>query len=249
MRAKIEDILKEKYDEVEVPDELFDLDKILKDVEPLKKKNNLPKYIVSLVVVIIISCGIALYITNVNSNKESVTQQVGNMSNSVLPNYVGEIEISKEHFTVNPKRENSFYIVKVNSILGYDTLEVENIKYPVTKVNAEVLDVVQGEDLKEIEFYIPGGVMSVEEIKNSNLPYNEDELSEYNLEDNLMVNYYELFPIATIEEGKTYMTTVYQEDNELYVNEDFEYGFVEYNQNDGMVKLDDGKWIKPDLEK
>ncbi len=255
MKAKIEDILREKYDEVEVPEDLFDLETLLKDVEPLKKKNNIPKYVISILCVVIISCGIAFLVVRNNDRKdnidESVVQQaVNNTENNVdLPEYVGTIVSFKKKYTINKRNIIGVFVININDILKYDIYDDGKSKYPITKVKAEVLDDFNGNAEKEIEFWIPGGVVSVSKIKEMNLPYDENEIEKFNDNDNVMVNYYEFFPISLPEVGKTYLTTLYEREGEKYVNKDLEYGFIEFDNEEEKVKSDDGSWKEIDLDR
>ena len=55
MYGKIDDILKKKYDEVKIPPDIFDFDKILKNCDfKKKKKNKMRKKVIIVSAIIII---------------------------------------------------------------------------------------------------------------------------------------------------------------------------------------------------
>ena len=57
MYGKIDDILKKKYDEVKIPPDIFDFDKILKNCDfKTIKKNKMRKKVSMIILIILILC-------------------------------------------------------------------------------------------------------------------------------------------------------------------------------------------------
>ena len=72
MRGKIDEILKQKYDEVEIPSDIFDFDKILKDVKPIKRKNKIVKFAASFVVIAVVVFGVFVWINKVKKSENKI---------------------------------------------------------------------------------------------------------------------------------------------------------------------------------
>lgn len=252
MKGKIDEILKQKYDEVEIPKDIFNFDEILKDAKPLKRKNKKLRIVASLVVVLFVAFGVFLIVNNYKQNtiSDTLIQADNNEENKneQLPSYVKEITINNYAYVMGNGDENKdIYSIKVKNIEQYSTKYDEEGKYfyPITKVKATVINCYKGNNVDEIEFWIPGGVWNLTQLRESNLEYSEEELKIDDSE-NIKINYYESFKIANPEVGKSYITCLYEENGELYVNKDTDYGFKEYNADTNKVNFD-GQWIELDL--
>lgn len=253
MKGKIDEILKQKYDEVEIPKDIFNFDEILKDAKPLKRKNKKLRIVASLVVVIFVAFGVFLI---VNNYKESTTSdtliQADNNEenkNEQLPTYTKEITINNKAYNLGVNINiKDIYLIKIEKIEKYSEIhdEVLNYSYPITKVKANVVNCFKGDNVKEVEFWIPGGVWSLTQLRESNLEYNEEEIGVDDSE-NIKINYYELFRIANPEIGKNYITCLYEQNGELYVNKDTDYGFKEFDIENNMVMNNNKEWIELDL--
>lgn len=253
MKGKIDEILKQKYDEVEIPKDIFNFDEILKDAKPLKRKNKKLRIVASLVVVVFVAFGVFLVVNNYKQNMvpDTIVQADNNEENEnvQLPSYSEEITIKgKELNSTIFEKISNIYSIEVKNIEQYSTKYDEdgNYSYPITKVKATVINCYKGNnDAEEIEFWIPGGVWNLTQLRESNLEYNEEEL-EIDDNENIKVNYYETFKIANPEVGKSYITCLYEENGELYANKGTDYGFKEYNVDTNKVNFD-GQWIELDL--
>ena len=257
MKGKIDEILKQKYDEVEIPKDIFNFDEILKDAKPLKRKNKKLRIVASLVVVLFVAFGVFLIVNNYKQNtiSDTLIQADNNEENNQenkneqLPTYTKEITIKgNELNSTTFETLSNIYSIKVENIEQYSTKydEEGNYFYPITKVKANVINCYKGENAKEVEFWIPGGVWNLTQLRESNLEYNEEEI-KIDDNENVKVNYYEFFRIANPEEGKNYIACLYEENGELYVDKDTDYGFKELDIENNMVMNNNKEWTPLDL--
>lgn len=251
IRGTIEDILRQKYEEMEIPDDIFNLDEILRDVKPIKKKNNTLKYVASFAIAIVAIFSITICVINISDNKAQVEQQAGsngtNVEENVLPTYVDSVTIQKKNSIMSgANKYENIYIIQVEDILEYSMFQDDGVSYPITKIKAKVLNRYMGDEAEDINFWIPGGICKYSELKQSGLPYNDESLSCYSDNDFIKVSY-ENMRIATPIENEVYITMLYTKDNELYVNEDLEFGFKEFDVNTSMFKNNKEEWKPLDL--
>ena len=253
MKGKIDEILKQKYDEVEIPKDIFNFDEILKDAKPLKRKNKKLRIVASLVVVLFVAFGVFLIVNNYKQNtiSDTLIQADNNEENKneQLPTYTKEITINNKEYNLGVNINiKDIYLIKIEKIEMYSEIhdEVLNYSYPITKVKANVVNCFKGDNVKEVEFWIPGGIWSLTKLRESNLEYNEEEIGVDD-SDNIKINYYELFRIANPEVGKNYITCLYEQNGELYVNKDTDYGFKEFDIENNMVMNNNKEWIELDL--
>lgn len=251
MKGKIEEVFKKKYDEVEVPDDIFNFDEIFEKGDKIKKKRKVYKYVASIIILLLfVTIGITFWLYNTTNNlirKESIDKEEENTYTSNLPEYVVEINAIDYYESRNINKNKSIYSLKIEEILDYSTDSNTKVTYPITKVKAKVEDTLVGTDKKEIEFWVPGGVMKVSELKNSNLYYDESLISNLSDDDYVMVNYFNTDKTYEFDENNTYIATLYEENNELYVYINSEYDFKEYDTNLNMVKNNNGEYEKIDL--
>ena len=253
MRGKIDEILKQKYDEVEVPNDIFDFDKILKDAKPIRKRHVILKFAASFVILVVAVFGVVIWVNNTNNNNtQNTVIQAGNedeKNDIQLPTYSKEITISN---TFNKMGENleeiNIYSIEIEKIEQYSKKydSEGNYDYPITKVKAKVINCYKGENAEEIEFWVPGGVWTLSELKDSNLPYKKEEVG---FDDNeyIKINYCEAFRIASPVVGSTYITCLYDENGNLYANKDIDYCFREFDVDNNMVMNNNEEWVPLDL--
>ena len=257
MKGKIDEILKQKYDELEIPKDIFNSDEILKDAKPLKRKNKKLRIVASLVVVLFVAFGVFLIVNNYKQNtiSDTLIQADNNEENNQenknekLPTYTKEITVNNYAYGMgNRDKSYNIYSIKVENIEQYSTKydEEGNYSYPITKVKANVINCYKGENAKEVEFWIPGGVWNLTQLRESNLEYNEEEIKIDDSE-NIKINYYEFFRIANLEVGGDYITCLYEQDGELYVTKNIDYGFKELDIENNMVMNNNKEWIELDL--
>ena len=245
---EIERLMKE-YEDVEVPEGLFDLEEVFRKGDIIKKRRKIIKYTIRVAAVFIVGIIIALILLIKPKNPDEVMQQ------SEVPTEIENISYQKEIFAKNNKKGfvNQDYIKKVYSIKQTEILEYSSIKtdedtYPITKVKAEILNQFSGEDVGEITFWVPGGIWTVEELKNSNFIYNVDELNALNNNDNIYVRYYEKYKMAKPEVGKIYLITLKEENGEFYVETNAKYGFKEYNPDTNCILDANDEWKTVNME-
>ncbi len=242
MRGKIDEILKQKYDEVEIPSDIFDFDKILKDVKPIKRKNKIVKFAASFVVIAVVVFGVFVWINKVNNSENTILQAENEIS---LPTYSKEITIENNVYRFSKNLQiDRIYSVEIEKILEYSTKNEEEYSYPITKVKAKVNGCYKGKTEQEIEFWVPGGVWSLSELKASNLLYNEVGIEN---NQNIKINYYETWNISEPVIGKQYITFLYEENEGLFANKDVKYCFKEYDPETNMVNLGDNNWEELNL--
>lgn len=253
MKGKIDEILKQKYDEVEIPKDIFNFDEILKDAKPLKRKNKKLRIVASLVVVLFVAFGVFLIVNNYKQNtiSDTLIQADNNEENKneQLPSYVKEITIDNKINEFGLKEGiDEIYAINIEKIEQYSTKydEEGDYSYPITKVKANVINCYKGENAKEVEFWIPGGVWNLTQLRESNLEYNEEEIKIDDSE-NIKINYYEFFRIANLEVGGDYITCLYEQDGELYVTKNIDYGFKELDIENNMVMNNNKEWTPLDL--
>ncbi len=234
----IEDRLKEEYDKVEVPDYMFDTSRVFKRV---KKENNNTKRIViasvASIIVILLVVLLIIFIPKVNTNESVDVQQKAEQDKNIIS--VGKVDLNEGISGVKVYKENFLVaVINIESIEGYEIIE----KIPYTKVSTKVLKRYLGESLDDIELYVPGGLFKVKELKEKVKLKDEEliELSKYNDEDFIEVTYYnEMFiPLAICD--NTYISTIYKDQENYFVDMGQAYGFKEYDPETNIVKDDMG---------
>lgn len=228
----IEDKLKEKYDEVEVPSYMFDTSRVFKRVEEEKKQRNRKIIsIVASVMVILIVVVLLFFVIPKGNNEEYDIKEKTNI-NEVKGNVTIKID--------NPSYSSvgNIYIaaININKIIAYDI--INNIPY--SKVEANIIECYSGSENEVIELYIPGGIFAIKDIKEKIAYEYIDDISKYNEEDFVKVSYSNEIYIPIPEEGKTYITTFYEEDGKYFVDMNRPYGFKEYDPETNIVKDDMG---------
>lgn len=244
---EIEKLMKQ-YKDIEVPEGLFDLDEVFKKGDIIIKRRKIIKYTVRVAAVFIIAVIIALILLLKPKNPNEVVQQ------SEAPTEIENVSYQKEIFAKNNNRgyikeiKNKVYSIKQTEILEYSSITKDEDTYPITKVKAEVLNTFSGEELGEITFWIPGGIWTVKELKSSDFIYNNDELTELVDTDKIYLKYYENTKIAKPEVGKVYLTTLKEENGELYVETNAKYGFKEYNPGTNCILNANNEWELVNIE-
>lgn len=241
--------LMEQYKDIEVPEGLFDLDEVFKKGDIIIKRRKIIKYTVRVAAVFIIAVIIALILLLKPKNLNEVVQQSEAPTEIENVSYQKEIEVENYSFVWGEQYiKNKVYSIKQTEILEYSSITKDNYTYPITKVKAEVLNTFSGDKLGEITFWIPGGIWTVKELKSSDFIYNIDELNNLNDNDNIYVKYYEQIKIAKPEVGKIYLTTLKEENGELYVEANAKYGFKEYNPDTNCILNANNEWELVNIE-
>lgn len=253
MRGKIDEILKQKYDEVEVPSDIFDFDEILKDAKPVRKRSVMLKFAASFIILIVAVFGIVIFVnTSKNDNTQNTVIQANNgeEENDIqLPTFSKEITINNYVYGLwNNLNQQNIYSIEIEKIEQYSTKydTVGNYSYPITKVKAKVINCFKGDNVDEVEFWVPGGVWTLSDLENSNLQYDKSSI-DIQENENIKINYYETFRIADPVVGNKYITCLYEENGELYANKDTDYGFKEFDVDNNLVMNNNKEWLPLDL--
>ena len=241
--------LMEQYKDIEVPEGLFDLDEVFKKGDIIIKRRKIIKYTVRVAAVFIIAVIIALILLLKPKNPNEVVQQSEAPTEIENVSYQKEIEAKNMSFVWNQINHiNKVYSIKQTEILEYSSIIKDNYIYPITKVKAEVLNTFSGEELGEITFWIPGGIWTVQELKNTQYYYDEKDIENLNDNDNIYVKYYEQIKIAKPEVEKIYFVTLKEENGELYVETNAKYGFKEYNPDTNCILNANNEWELVNIE-
>lgn len=241
--------LMEQYKDIEVPEGLFDLDEVFRKGDIIIKRRKIIKYTVRVAAVFIIAVIIALILLLKPKNPNEVVQQSEAPTEIENVSYQKEIEAKNMSFVWNQINHiNKVYSIKQTEILEYSSIIKDNYIYPITKVKAEVLNTFSGEELGEITFWIPGGIWTVQELKNTQYYYDEKDIENLNDNDNIYVKYYEQIKIAKPEVEKIYFVTLKEENGELYVETNAKYGFKEYNPDTNCILNANNEWELVNIE-
>ena len=199
--------------------------------------------------VVIIAVVIALILLLKPKNPNEVVQQSEAPTEIENVSYQKEIEAKNMSFVWHQINHiNKVYSIKQTEILEYSSITKDNYTYPITKVKAEVLNTFSGEELGEITFWIPGGIWTVQELKNTQYYYDEKDIENLNDNDNIYVKYYEQIKIAKPEVEKIYFVTLKEENGELYVETNAKYGFKEYNPDTNCILNANNEWELVNIE-
>ncbi len=255
MREDIEEELKRKYDEIVVPDRIFDTTKIIQRVQEERRKRKLKiqrtvACVVTLVLVVSIAIvGVSLKINydrtkDINNNVGATENNENKNIENKIPEVSGSITVkSKESFLDNDF-VNDICIVEVKEIKNYEVVE----GIPSTKIEAHVLKNYANNVEGDVEMVVPGGIFTVEEIKKGTNVEIKDDITKYNNEEKVKVIYDNNSTISMAEIGKTYLTTVKRDEDKILICDKLEYGFKEYDIEKNVAIDTDGKLIEVDLD-
>ncbi len=222
MKEDYEDIpkiLKEKYDGVKVPHEIFKVTNLDYKVRRRRMRFVASFIIPTIVVIVLITGGILcvnLFSNNLNNIPNNIQANEKNIKYLKIDNFI----------TITNEKMNEYLsIVKLEKIEEYCV--INGIAY--TKVKVRVIDNYKN-TMPEYEYiYIPGGQFKASEIK--------DILTE-KVEDNNIINlkYNTTMFLSDVVEGQEYVVGLNDVDGKLIVNTEFKYGFKKYNREDNTVE-------------
>lgn len=228
----IENELKEKYDEVEVPSYMFDTSRVFKRVEEEKKQRNkrIISIAASIVIILIIAATIIFAMPKLLKEDEIVDN-----NNSINTIKLKSVDIlNKESFMYN-KQIVDVITIKVDKIEDY--CFIDNVPYTI--ISARVIKSYLGNIDNQIKAYIPGGIFKVKDLKE-NIKEEIEDIDSYTDEELVEVTYHKAIFIPMAEENKTYITTLKEVNGEYFVDIDKTYGFKEYDPETNIVKYDTG---------
>lgn len=256
MREDIEEELKRKYDEIVVPDRIFDTTKIIQRVQEERRKRKLKiqrtvACVVALVLVVSLAIvGVSLKINydktkNIDNNMGATENNENKITENKIPEVSGSIVLNSTEFYAQGDLCDYMYVAEVKEILNYEIID----DVPSTRIKAKVIENIVDNVEGDVEMIVPGGVFTVKEIKKiPNIEENE-EIKKYKDEEKVNVTCYNEIYIPMAEIGKTYLTTVREDENGLYVCTDLKYGFKEYDIETNTIKDIDGNSVEVNLDK
>lgn len=251
---EIDKILQQKYNEVVVPDEMFDTTRVFERYEKEQKKKRNVLKVASVIVILLVVClaiGVKLNI-NVNDDTENIDNTgVNNVDDEmdIKPGISGDLNMSLNMLSLENSNLEILYTTLVEEILGYEIID----GIPSTILRARVLKDYLYDVEGDVEMIVPGGVFTIKEIKDNinqeDIEFNEDNINEYNDEDTVNVTCYNNIYIPMAEVGKTYLTSLYEKDGKLFVCANLKYGFKEYDVENNTIKDIDGNDVEVEIEK
>ncbi len=235
--------LRQEYDNVEVPKEMFDTSKL--DPSMIRKSKFKVISIAALYVIAFISVGTLLGFML----KNNITAEKTN----------GEDNIQAEIEETNNKDEKMLEIAKNSYSSYYEWSVVSSIKVdeileatfiddiPYTKVKVSVQKNYLG-DLKEEYIYVPGGRFKVEDVKDKLELYNLSGLEDINEYNNVYLNYNTGMSISRPVVGEEYLVSLEERDGKLFASLNLKYGFKKFDRENNCIITDDGEKIPVDME-
>lgn len=238
--------LRQEYDNVEVPKEMFDTSKL--DPSMIRKSKIRVASIAALYVIVFISVGTLVSFMlkgSITAGKpnEKDNVQAGVEENNKLDEI--ELKLSNNLLYTNFDCKNITEI-KVDEIL--DSTFIEGIPY--TKVKVFAKENYLG-DLKAEYIYVPGGKFKANGIESKLLNFNiknkEDlnNLSEYN---NVYLNYNIGISISRPVVGEEYLVSLEEKDGKLFASLNLKYGFKKFDKESNCIITDEGEKIPVNME-
>ncbi len=225
MKEEYDDIpkvLREKYDEVKVPHEIFKVTNL--DYKVRKRRMRfVASFIIPTIVVIVLIVGGVIGINLISTNSNNITPE--NINASVM-----NIKLDLIKLDFNDKCDY-MSTIKLEKIEDYCI--VNGIAY--TKVKVKVIDNYKNSMPEGEYIYIPGGKFKASDIK---------ELLTEEVEDGAIVDlkYNTTMFLSDVVEGQEYVVGLNDVDGNLIVSTEFEYGFKKYNREDNTVENHDNEY-------
>lgn len=254
-KNNIEELFNEKYEKITVPEDVFDFEKILSE-ENLKQKKKSNKIILftarvaAVLVLVLVAVLVVIHYVDKEDSEVKYQAEENEVPNENVISYKKEIEAEHIPFDYMYKiLKDKVYSIKLNKIIEYSVYEKDGVSFPITKVEADVLTSHSTVTMDKVTFWVQGGVWKVSDLKASNFRYNEEEISDLNDDDYILLKYYEKYRIAKPEVGKTYLITLRTENDELYVETNSKYGFKELDIQNNSILLHGGELEKVEMDK
>ena len=256
MKEDIEAELKRKYDEIVVPDRIFDTTKIIQRVQEERRKRKLKiqrtvACVVTLVLVVSLAIvGVSLKINydrtkDINNNVGATENNENKNVENQIPEVSGSITVKGKESFLDNDLVNDICIVEVKEIINYEVVE----GIPSTKIEAHVLKNYANNVEGDVEMIVPGGVFTVKEIKKDAKVYTNEDIEKYDDDERVNVTCYNQVHIPMAEIGKTYLTTVKQDNEKIFICDDLKYGFKEYDIETNTMKDINGNSVEVEIDK
>lgn len=262
MKRNIDELLKEKYKEIEYNNN------IELEIKNIKKNNNLYKVASIVLLIIAVAITAIMYkpgqklVANDNDIHENTISDGEQTLEVIIPaqqivigskdytSYVGYATKATSGIGIDVK-----YVlaIKVNKILGYTNYSQRQDKYsiPVTKFEAEVLKCFKGNIDGNIQIHTTGGIISLANWEKT-LNDEQKEKQGYNkmTQEYKENTYVEIVTSLNLDRPKLEVDKVYlvclTDDAYLYdgLSTAGQYGMKEYDINTNCIKQKDGKWVE-----
>lgn len=236
--------LRQEYDNVEVPKEMFDTSKL--DPSMIRKSKFKVISIAALYVIAFISVGTLVgfmlkgNITAGNPNEKDNIQAGIEQS---------ENKIDEKMLVISRNLYSSDYEWSIVSSIKLDEI-IETTFFddvPYTKVKVSVQENYLG-DLKEEYIYVPGGRFKVEDVKDKLENYNLTNLEDLNEYNNVYLNYNTGMSISRPVVGEEYLVSLEEKDGKLFASLNLKYGFKKFDKENNCIITDEGEKIPVDME-
>lgn len=257
MKRNIDELLKEKYNEIEYSSNI--------EVKNIKKSNNLYKVASIVLLIILATITIKIYnpgqklIADNNDIPKDIISDGEQKLEEIIPEHqiviglkgdASHIGYATSYFT-NGIDVKYVLSIKVNKILGYTNYSKRQDKYsiPVTKFEAEVLKCFKGNIDGNIEINTTGGIISLADWEKT-LNDEQKEKQGYNkmtqeYKENTYVEIVTSLNLdrAKLEVGKVYLVCL-ADDSYFYegLRTVGVHGMKEYDMSTNSIKGNDGKW-------
>lgn len=262
MKRNIDELLKQKYKEIEYNNNI--------DVEVKNTNKNNHLYKVASIVLLVVLVTITVKIYNPGQKLVADNNDIDVNENIILDGEQKLEEMIPEHQIVVGLKGDASHIgyatsyftsgidvkyvlaIKVNKILGYTNYSERQDKYsiPVTKFEAEVLKCFKGNIDGNIEINTTGGIISLADWEKT-LNDEQKEKQGYNkmtqeYKENTYVEIVTSLNLdrAKLQIGKVYLVCL---EDDFYLYDGLRtvgvYGMKEYDMSTNSIKENNGKWI------
>lgn len=235
--------LRQQYDDVEVPREMFDLSKLNPSMIRKSKIKVFSK--VAIFVVAFVSIGTLVSFMLKGTIIAGNSNEKGNIQAGIeQSNKLDEMSIEVSGGLLSSLAEFSIVSsVTLNEIL--DTTFINDVPY--TKVKVSVKENYLG-DLKEEYIYVPGGRFKVSEVEDKLDDYGIDGLQDLANYNNVYINYNTGMSISRPVVGEEYLVSIEEKDGKLFASLNLKYGFKKYDSESKCIIAGDGEKIPVDME-
>lgn len=235
--------LRQEYDNVEVPKEMFDTSKL--DPSMIRKSKIKVASIAALYVIVFISIGTLVSFML----KGSITAENPNEKDNVQAQIEGNNKLDEKAIEIKSSllygkyRCFSVSCLKLDEIM--ETTFINDVPY--TKVKVSVKENYFG-DLKEEYIYVPGGRFKVDDVKDKLENYNVTNLEDLNEYNNVYLNYNTGMSISRPAVGEEYLVSLEEKDGKLFASLNLKYGFKKFDKESNCIITDEGEKIPVNME-
>jgi len=254
MKGNVDKVLKKKIEEIEVPDGTFDYSFI--DTKSNKRSSNLKLVFVMILSFLMFIIGFSIFLNFDIEKDEPIEDVIVNGNNEykdIIDNIVGfeKIEnIATSTETVYLDQCKKIYIVRLTNISEKDLYTNINKMPFKTKVEAEVINVIKGENIEELNFYIPYGILSLKKLNELDYFYNNEKYINMNEDSYINVIYGEGIMVSEPIIGNVYIVNLKNtNDSDLEININSMFGFKEFDVENNLVKNQNDEWEIFDINK